>query len=249
MTKPARQRARQSPRPGCIAQALPSEQGTGMPRGFLFGTEQVGRIRARSLERQAESEDDANARRSCGTRSPRSTRTAWPSPTRRRKAFEKTLSPRLGKPGRRRGPHPHLRESQGRSSARCVLQVQLFHTTKPSLRQERMLRIVQILEGDAGEKSSALAVALQATTESPVESLGARSRPALGRGDPENGRPWRKCTKRRCHPLQGDASLPLLATLARCLRKKSWPTIPWPSNANKQVLAIAPSHEAGSAGA
>ena len=81
---PARDRARQPPRPGRPAQAVPAEQGLGRARGLLLDPEQVGRVRARAgaAERNPRTTPRASA---CGTRSRRSTRSAWASPTRRRR--------------------------------------------------------------------------------------------------------------------------------------------------------------------
>jgi len=59
-----------------------------------------------------------------------------------------------------------------------VLQVQLEHTQDAAERQERMLRIAQILEGDAGDKPLALTVPCSAIRES-ARGMGARIRRAL----------------------------------------------------------------------
>jgi hypothetical protein len=106
----------------------------------------------------------------CGTRSPRSTRTALAKPDKAQKAFEKTLSLDSGNLIAAEALIPIYEKAKDARRLAGVLQVQLLHTTEAALRQERMLRIAQILDSDAGEKSSALAVALQATTENPVES-------------------------------------------------------------------------------
>jgi tetratricopeptide (TPR) repeat protein len=124
-----------------------------------------------------------------------------------------------------------------------ALQVQLLHTTDPTLRQERMLRISQILEGDAGEKSSALAVALQATTENPTEAWALESGQRLAA---ETGE-WAALVQvyeTALPSLQGADRLPLLATLARAYEKELG-NFPLAIERNQQVLELSPSDEQG----
>jgi tetratricopeptide (TPR) repeat protein len=122
-----------------------------------------------------------------------------------------------------------------------ALQVQLLHTSEPALRQEQMQRIVQVLDVDAGEKASALAVALQATTENPAEAwaLDAGQRLAGETGE------WASLVQvyeTALPAVKGKERLPLLATLAHAYEKEL-ANYALAIERNQQVLALADNEE------
>ncbi len=157
------------------------------------------------------------------------------------KAFEKTLSLDAGNLVAAEALIPIYEKAKDAHKLASALQVQLLHTTLPTLRQERMLRITQILESEAGEKPAALAMALQATTESPTEpwALEFGQRLAAETGE------WASLVQvyeAALHAAQGRDSLPLLATLAHAYEKEL-ANYPLAIERNQQVLAQAPSEE------
>src|SRR6185369_669269 len=102
-----------------------------------------------------------------------------------------------------------------------VLQVQLLHTVQPEERQQRMLRITQLYDGEVGDKPAAASVALQAFAEDP---LGEWPRAYAERLAQETGS-WAPLAQAyetalpdvlEAEPM---AALPLLSTLARAYEK------------------------------
>jgi tetratricopeptide (TPR) repeat protein len=194
----------------------------------------------RVLERQAESEDDAT-RVGLWNKIASLYHDRLAKADKAQKAFEKTLSLDSGNLVAAEALIPIYEKAKDARKLAGVLQVQLLHTTEPALRQERMLRIAQILDADAGEKPSALAIALQATTENPLEAWALETGQRLAA---ETGE-WASLVQvyeAALQTLQGADSLPLLATVARAYEKEL-ADYPLAIERNKQVLALAPSDE------
>ncbi len=194
----------------------------------------------RVLERQAESEDDAT-RVGLWNKIASLYQDRLGKADKAQKAFEKTLSLDSGNLIAAEALIPIYEKAPDARKLAGVLQVQLLHTTEPALRQERMLRIARILDTDAGDKASALAVALQATTENPLEAwaLEAGQRLATETGE------WASLVQvyeAALPTLKGTDVLPLLATVARAYEKEL-ANYPLAIERNKQVLALAPSDE------
>ena len=124
-----------------------------------------------------------------------------------------------------------------------VLQVQLQHTDQAVLRQERMQRITETLDASAGEKSSALAVALQAVKEEPTASwaLAAAERLAAATGE------WTglvEVYEGALSGVEGQERLPLLGTLARAYEKEL-ANYPLAIERNRQILGSGGKRGAG----
>ncbi len=122
-----------------------------------------------------------------------------------------------------------------------VLQVQLSHTKGADERQERMLRIAEILDAPGGDKAGAAALALQAFSEDP---LAAWPRQWAERLAPEVGN-WADMARAYEAGLsltKGAEALPILVPLARAYEREL-------ANAdtaierNKQILALLPKDE------
>jgi len=194
----------------------------------------------RVLERQTESEDDAT-RVGLWNKIASLYQDRLGKPEKAQKAFEKTLSLDSGNLAAAEALIPIYEKAKDARKLAGVLQVQLLHTTEPALRQERMLRICQILDTEAGEKSSALAVALQATAENPVESwaLEASQRLAAETGE------WAALAEvyeAALSSVPASVGLPLLATLAHAYEKEL-ANYPLAIERNQQVLALEPSDQ------
>ena len=194
----------------------------------------------RVLERQTESEDDAT-RVGLWNKIASLYQDRLGKPEKAQKAFEKTLSLDSGNLAAAEALIPIYEKAKDARKLAGVLQVQLLHTTEPALRQERMLRICQILDTEAGEKSSALAVALQATAENPVEpwTLEASQRLAAETGE------WAALAEvyeAALSSVPASAGLPLLATLAHAYEKEL-ANYPLAIERNQQVLALEPSDQ------
>jgi golgin subfamily B member 1 len=194
----------------------------------------------RVLERQTESEDDAT-RVGLWNKIASLYQERLGKLDKAQKAFEKTLSLDSGNLVAAEQLIPIYEKAKDARKLAGVLQVQLFHTTEPALRQERMLRIVQILDSDAGEKSSALAIALQATSENPTGlwAIEAGQRLASETGE------WASLVQvyeAVLPAVKGKAGLPLLATVARAYEKEL-ANYPLAIERNKQVLALEPANE------
>lgn len=158
------------------------------------------------------------------------------------KAFEKTISIDPRNLVAAEALIPVYEKNNDAKKLAGVLQVQLVHTDEPAVRQERMQRIVQILDGEAGDKPSALAIALQAVTENPRETwaLDASQRLAAETGE------WASLVQvyeTALPALKGEDCLPLLATLAGAYEKEL-ANYPLAIERNKQVLALAENQEA-----
>jgi len=194
----------------------------------------------RVLERQSESEDDTT-RAGLWNKIASLYQDRIGKAEKAQKAFEKTLSLDSANLVAADALIPIYEKAKDARKLAGVLQVQLLHTTDPALRQERMMRISQILDTEAGEKSSALAMILQATSENPVEAwaLEAGQRLAAETGE------WASLVEvyeAALPSASGRAGLPLLATLARAYEKEL-ANHPLAIERNKQVLALEPSDE------
>jgi tetratricopeptide (TPR) repeat protein len=194
----------------------------------------------RVLERQAETEE-GNTRVGLWNKIAVLYQDRLAKPDKAQKAFEKTLSLDAGNLVAAESLIPIYEKAKDAHKLASALQVQLLHTTEPALRQERMLRITQILESEAGEKASALAIALQATTENPTEPWALEFGQRLAAETSE----WASLVavyEAALPATQGSGSLPLLATLARAYEKEL-ANYALAIERNKQVLALAPSEE------
>jgi tetratricopeptide (TPR) repeat protein len=194
----------------------------------------------RVLERQAETEDDVT-RVGLWNKIATLYQDRVAKPDKAQKAFEKTLSLDPANLVAAEALIPIYEKAKDAAKLAGVLRVQLAHTTQPTLRQERMQRIVQILDTEAGEKSAALAVALQATGENPAEAwaLEAGQRLAAETGE------WAALVQvyeTALPSLKGERSLPLLVPLARAYEKEL-ANFPLAIERNKRVLAVVPGDE------
>ena len=194
----------------------------------------------RVLERQAESEDDV-IRVGLWNKIAALYQSRLSKADKAQRAFEKALSLDSGNLVAAEALIPIYEKAKDATKLAGALQVQLLHTTEPALRQERMQRISQILDAEAGQKSSALAVALQATTENPVEAwaLEAGQRLAAETGE------WAALVQvyeSVLPSLGGNDLLPLLSTLAGAYEREL-ANHELGIQRNKQILALAPSDE------
>ena len=194
----------------------------------------------RVLERQTENEDDTT-RVGLWNKIASLYQERLGKAEKAQKAYEKTLSLDSGNLAAAEQLIPIYEKAKDPRKLAGVLQVQLLHTSEPALRQERMQRIVEILEIEAGEKSSALAIALQATAENPEEpwALEASQRLAAETGE------WASLVEvyeAALSKVQGSASLALLAAVARAY-EKDLANYPLAIERNQQILAMAPTDE------
>jgi tetratricopeptide (TPR) repeat protein len=194
----------------------------------------------RVLERQAESEEDA-IKVGLWNKIASLYQDRLGKADKAQRAYEKTLSIDSGSLVAAEALIPIYERANDSHKLAGVLQVQLLHTTDPVVRQERMQRIAHILDAEAGEKASALAIALQATTENPTEvwALAAGQRLAAETGE------WPSLVQvyeAALPSVEGQAALPLLATLARAYEKEL-ANYPLAIERNKQVLALAANEE------
>ena len=194
----------------------------------------------RVLERQAETEDDAT-RVGLWNKIASLYHDRLAKPGKAQKAFEKALSLDSANLVAAEALIPIYEKAGDAIRLAGVLQVQLAHTSEPALRQERMQRITRILDTEGGQKPSALAVALQAASENPVEpwALEACQRLAAETGE------WGSLVQvyeAALPSLQGADSLPLLVTLA-CAYEKELASFPLAIERNRQILALVPGDE------
>jgi tetratricopeptide (TPR) repeat protein len=194
----------------------------------------------RVLERQTETEDDTT-RVGLWNKIASLYQDRLGKADKAQKAYEKTLTLDSGNLVAAEALIPIYEKAKDARKLAGVLQVQLLHTGQAGERQERMQRICQILDADAGEKPSALAVALQATAEAPTESwaLEAGQRLAAETGE------WAALAEvyeKALAAVKGKDRLPLLATLARAYEKEL-ANYPLAIERNQQVLALEPSDE------
>jgi tetratricopeptide (TPR) repeat protein len=194
----------------------------------------------RVLERQAESEDDST-RVGLWNKIASLYMERLNKPDKAQKAYEKTLSLDSGNLVAAEALLPIYEAANDPRKLAGALQVQLLHTTDPSVRQERMQRIAHILDAQAGEKSSALAVALQATTENPTEVWALATGQRLA-GETNEWPSLVQVYEAALPSVKGQAALPLLATLARAYEKEL-ANYPLAIERNKQVLALAANEE------
>ena len=173
---------------------------------------------ARVLERQAETETDA-ARVGLWNKIAVLYRDRLNKPDKAQKSFEKALSLDGHNLAAAESLIPMYEKARDAKRLADVLQVQLEHTKDPGERQERMLRIAQILEGDAGDKPLALTVALQALSENPREEWAREYAERLA-GETGNWSMLVDAYEVVLPTLQGQDALPLLATVARAYEKE-----------------------------
>ncbi len=194
----------------------------------------------RVLERQTETEDDVT-RVGLWNKIASLYQDRLGKAEKAQKAYEKTLSLDAGNLLAAQALIPIYEKAKDARKLAGVLQVQLLHSKDPQERQERMQRIVEILDAEAVEKPAALAMALQGVAESPTETwaLAAAERLATETGE------WNALAEiyeAALPRLEGEAGLPLLATLARAYEKEL-ANYPLAIERNQQVLALKPSDE------
>ncbi len=173
---------------------------------------------ARVLERQAENESDA-IRVGLWNKIAVLYRDRLNKADKAQKAFEKALSLDGQNLAAAEALIPMYEKAKDAKRLAEVLQVQLTHTQEPSERQERMLRIAQILESEAGDRSSALLVALQGLSENPKEEWTREYSERLA-GETGNWTMLVEAYEAVLPSLAGEAALPLLATVARVYEKE-----------------------------
>jgi tetratricopeptide (TPR) repeat protein len=195
---------------------------------------------ARVLERQAETETD-EARVGLWDKIAVLYRDRLSKPDKAQKAFEKALSLDGNNLAAAEALIPMYEKAKDALRLAEVLQVQLVHTQDAAERQERMLRIAQILEGDAGDKATALRVALQALSENPSEEWAREYAERLA-GDTGNWPLLVEAYEAVLPRLKGQGSLPLLATVARVYEKELADS-ELAIARNQEILAIADSDE------
>ncbi len=172
----------------------------------------------RVLERQAETEDDA-AKIGLWNKIAELYRDRLGKADRAQKAFERALALDATNQVAAEALIPLYEKAKDPRRLAAVLQVQLAHTADPAERQERMLRIADILEREVGDKPAAQAVALQAFEESPLSDW---PRAAAERLAAET-RDWAQVAQAyeaAREMVKGPQALPLLATLARAYEKE-----------------------------
>jgi len=173
---------------------------------------------ARVLERQADTETDA-ARVGLWNKIAVLYRDRLNKPDKAQKAFEKVLSLDGHNLAAAEALIPMYEKGKDAKRLAEVLQVQLEHTKDAAERQERMLRIAQILESDAGDRPLALTVALQALSENPREEWAREYAERLA-GETGNWALLVEAYEAVLPSLQGQDGLPLLATVARAYEKE-----------------------------
>jgi tetratricopeptide (TPR) repeat protein len=190
----------------------------------------------RVLERQAEVEDDS-VKVALWNRIAVLYRDRLSKLDRAQKAYEKTLSIDARNLEAAESLIPIYEKAQDGKKLASALQVQLLHTTEPVSRQERMLRVAQLLDGEAADKPAALIVALQALTENPLEQWAREYSERLAAETAD----WASLVQtyeQILGTMQGPDSLALLATVATAYEKE----LANPEAAierNKQILALA----------
>ena len=155
-------RAGEPARAGRAQEALPQQKDWDELEEFYAGQGKWDEF-IRVLERQAEAEDDAGARRPLEQDRRALPRSAEEGRPRAEGVREGALA-RRAEPRRGRGADPALREDQGRAGACAeVLLVQLEHTTDPARAPERMQRLVGAARARArATRPDALWITLQA---------------------------------------------------------------------------------------
>ena len=121
----------------------------------------------RVLERQSETEEDATARVALWNKIGELYRDRLSKADRAQKAFEKALSIDAQNAVAALALIPLYEKSKDVRHLAEVLAVQLHHTADPAERQAQMQRLADLLEGEAGDKAGALAIALQAFNDDP----------------------------------------------------------------------------------
>ena len=173
---------------------------------------------ARVLERQAETETDA-ARVGLWNKIAVLYRDRLSKPDKAQKAFERALFFDHHNLAAAEALIPMYEKARDAKRLAEVLQVQLEHTKDPAERQERMLRVAQILESDAGDKPLALKVALRALSENPREEWAREYAERLA-GDTSNWALLVEVYEAVLPSLRGPEALPFLATVARAYEKE-----------------------------
>jgi tetratricopeptide (TPR) repeat protein len=139
---------------------------------------------------------------------------------RAQKAYEKTLSFDAQNLVAAEALIPLYEKSKDVRHLCDALMVQLNHTTDPDERHERMQRLAQLLEVEAGDKANALWITLQAFNENPVDPWAQETSHRLAT---ESGG-WAQLVEAYEAGLpkvrDRQASLPLLATLAQAYERE-----------------------------
>ncbi len=172
----------------------------------------------RVLERQADAEDDA-AKVGLFTKIGQLYRDRLSKGDKAGKAFERALQLDGNSLAAAQALIPFYEKAKDGKRLAVVLQVELAHTKDPAERQERAQRIVQLLDGEAGDKAGAVILALEAFSQSPLSDW---TREASERLAAEVG-VWPDLVKAYEAALpacKGESALPLLATLARAYERE-----------------------------
>ena len=197
----------------------------------------------RVLERQSETEDDS-ARLGLWNKIGEIYRDRLAKADRAQKAFEKALALDGQNAVAAEALIPIYEKANVVGALAQVLLVQLQHTRGFEERQTRMKRLAGLLDGDAGDRSSALQVALAAFAENPASdwALGDSARLAAASGG------WAKLVDvyEAALPKIDDTAIRLsvLGVLARAYEKE----LANPQTAmerNQSILEIAPKDEGG----
>jgi tetratricopeptide (TPR) repeat protein len=194
----------------------------------------------RVLERQAE-EETGDGRVSLHIRIAMLYRDRLGKADRAQRAYEKALSIEEGNLEAAEALIPLYEQSNDAGRLAKVLEVQLGHTTDPIIRQERMLRIIEIYEGAARDKKSAAAVALRAFSEAPDAAW---TRDAAERLAPDvaNWQDLAAAYEQQLPRLKGASAQAVLTTLAR-VYEKELADADTAIERNKKLLSLAPENE------
>ena len=195
----------------------------------------------RVLERQTETEEDAS-RLGLWNKIGEIYRDRLGKADRAQKAFEKALSLDAQNAVAAEALIPIYEKTNAVGALAQALLVQLHHTPDADQRQERMKRLVGLLDSDAGDPAGALQIALTAFAENPTGDWArdASARLAAAAGG------WPKLVEvyEASLPQVSDETqrLPLLAILATAYeRELAKPEIA--IERNQAILEISPKHE------
>ncbi len=197
----------------------------------------------RVLERQSETEEDA-ARVGLWNKIGELYRDRLSKPDRAQKAYEKALSLDGQNVVAALALIPLYEKTKDVRRLADVLAVQLHHTADATERQAQMQRLADLLEGEAGDKAGALAIALQAFNDDPLNEWAQTTSRRLAAecgGWPQLVEAYEEALPRvRARSKDTKAVLPLLSTLASAYEAE----LGNPEGAierNRAILDIAPS--------
>jgi tetratricopeptide (TPR) repeat protein len=194
----------------------------------------------RVLERQSDAEDDA-AKIGLFNKIGQLYRDRLNKADRAQKAYERALALDPNSLAAAEALIPFYERTKDAQHLATALQVQLAHTSDPAERGERMRRLVELLDGEVGDKASAGVIALQAFSEDPSAEW---SRVAAERLAAESGA-WQDLvsTYELALPSCDEVTaLPLVRTLARAWEREladAEKAIAY----NKRILALVPKDE------